>query len=1508
MGEVRVVPSGKVYRQIFDAEVQLVKTLEEARKKRIPRSFTLNGRNVPSTETLGTGGRTNPSQANFIWAQSLPTDSSVEIQEINGEEPLTTLKVARKKQKKLAEQEVHGLDDVIVSEKCGSDIIERWQERKQQTHEKTVDSLHEELTLLSGDFEPLFIEAGDALLHNLSESERETEELMQKIDKDSDLHDFTLEGLCELWDCVSQQTLKRREWIEELDKTFTLYECERAQKVAEVLKRYTKSLEEISFLMPFDIHRLIHKESMMINQAFLANRRALGKLHMNLLESNLKMEQTQHLRWKERLHDWKAYKSQMAVEEFKRFLSSQQLQTPEGVQRDLAEMREIQESLNRRRLSLLQSLSAIVPPQCTNKMVEEWCSSLCQVNEKIDRVNMRYMNRLHLSYEQFWQSCLERIDQYKEEMLKFCLLSEKEIQQTVDTEFMPLVGSCQTEQEKEINIMDKAFEALAKSTSEKTTALCQFIRDAAELWGIHTSGLAGKEEILREKLEKIRQAHEQEHQMMEAKLDILLDKLRQENTEEMLKSTLDKAQNSLKEIGTIYDHFCEGQVAAVSLYPDMVLQELQAYAAAVKDFFNVRDESPARNEDAAPGSEGEDGKNVTSVEQEEHPELTKDDGSTVTSESSGVPRAQSEDPNLKDVPAEIFTTSDGRRYAVLKPAPPVIVCQDPECPSLYTELVLLTESTLMDTIKRIRGEFFEHLDQWHTTTHLNSKIFTDAKADEFRNELKVRLHLHEPRATRIELDIHNVRAAELLIHKDRVHRHCKGVTEALNNIKNEFTELCEEEKTLTSEFRKHIFSMEAICVNATKSEKVEALFASLSSELDSHMGTIQACLRQFRQKLETTMGNLRDTNAAFIKCFRLFSEGGTFSPEEIETFKKSLEKTSNHVDATDESIMLDLEGMEARCLEQAMEIITKFEDKFQYHAVDLSFMEKIQRLLTNTQVKLKKEVASCNLQMESISNSFTDFEKMIRPFSKPGRYTPRVTPDELYTFTLTIMEKVNECCRFLGCLLDLDSATSVPESPLQGSFAIAARYQSFKQEAMVTFQNDGLLQPSRMGKPAVEDVALRVIQNILQTQKTRVIVELPEDSAEKAQGGTASAPANQTTAQSTSRPGSVVYFNQTKSSSSSSDPKNAGVGRTSSTSIKRFRKPTRFDKRFQVFGPKVEEEPTNFKEVITAILWESNDVLLALAEEFYKKKDKRPITRPEFLPESFENCGEMLNQKLLVYQKQVDDYYNCCVLDFRQQVTEFEQQLPLVPRLMIENLGSKYLKDMEAIVSQAKQAFVGPQRELDAKQAEYWNLLRPRVGHPASASQLDSLCDLEKQRQREQLRLIDMSEGEVRVCVLKQAEEFAHALATLTECILLKLDEFLTVDEIQPGTVESASQRTCTLIRRKQSGFPLEMKEQDVPLIQRGSRTWPGLTYFEPKNSADEETIVKKTASIKTAKTTLGHTSVVETRDRVYKELWTTYEAALESNKAERAERWTNTMHWEAGWKDGAWRIGQLYS
>lgn len=59
----------------------------------------------------------------------------------------------------------------------------------------------------------------------------------------------------------------------------------------------------------------------------------------------------------------------------------------------------------------------------------------------------------------------------------------------------------------------------------------------------------------------------------------------------------------------------------------------------------------------------------------------------------------------------------------------------------------------------------------------------------------------------------------------------------------------------------------------------------------------------------------------------MFSDGGNFSPEEVDTHKKKLEKLANKIDSSEGFVMADLEGMEARRLEQATEIANKFEDR-----------------------------------------------------------------------------------------------------------------------------------------------------------------------------------------------------------------------------------------------------------------------------------------------------------------------------------------------------------------------------------------------------------------------------------------------------------------------------------------------------------------------------------------------------------------------------------------------------
>ena len=49
-------------------------------------------------------------------------------------------------------------------------------------------------------------------------------------------------------------------------------------------------------------------------------------------------------------------------------------------------------------------------------------------------------------------------------------------------------------------------------------------------------------------------------------------------------------------------------------------------------------------------------------------------------------------------------------------------------------------------------------------------------------------------------------------------------------------------------------------------------------------------------------------------------------------------------------MLADLEGLEGRRQEQVSDIVTKFEDRFKHHMVDLLFLEKLGRWLTNTQV------------------------------------------------------------------------------------------------------------------------------------------------------------------------------------------------------------------------------------------------------------------------------------------------------------------------------------------------------------------------------------------------------------------------------------------------------------------------------------------------------------------------------------------------------------------------------
>lgn len=58
--------------------------------------------------------------------------------------------------------------------------------------------------------------------------------------------------------------------------------------------------------------------------------------------------------------------------------------------------------------------------------------------------------------------------------------------------------------------------------------------------------------------------------------------------------------------------------------------------------------------------------------------------------------------------------------------------------------------------------------------------------------------------------------------------------------------------------------------------------------------------------------------------------------------------------------------------------------RFKSHMFDLIFMEKIARWLTNTQVKIKAEVANSNSQAQRLMQHLSDLDRRIDACEKPN--------------------------------------------------------------------------------------------------------------------------------------------------------------------------------------------------------------------------------------------------------------------------------------------------------------------------------------------------------------------------------------------------------------------------------------------------------------------------------------------------------------------------------------------
>ncbi|ELU16401.1 hypothetical protein CAPTEDRAFT_163477 [Capitella teleta] len=1311
--------------------------------------------------------------------------------------------------------------------------------------------------------------------------------------------------------------------------------------------------------MPEDLSRMLDVESQLINQTVLSNRRAYGDLHSRLMMADIEREKNLHTQWVVRHEDWKHLHAELACNHFKEFMESDEITNPPQAAAVAKEMMEEQKRLNQERISLIEELLEMKPPSSTKSFIYQWNQKIIDISKQIDDVNQDYFSKLCLKHEEVCQSCLAEVEKMRLDLVERGICTDKEAPKILEQKCIPLVGQRQAEFEQKLEEMDKNFESENNIVLGSLKSLFKFSQGAAHIWDVHELGLAKQERKLQEDLDGCRQKHDNVNQDGEANLDIMMDRMRQDSTEGALGASLKKVLEMMDRLKQGYYSFHRDQIDLVSVYPKMVNAELKKYDSSVCKYFSVKrkgnevgwQHSPVRQSNIFSLFKDEEGKKrEEEVEEkkeemgEEEPKENGEEKLVFISYDFGLNasmfscKQEVTEVNIPTAVSDVLTSAKGTTFYVLTVAGEHGVSREEksdesaetELPS-YIQMIHISSSFINSIKERILLNFVDHLEDWNQHALQRAQNVVAAKTEELHSELDLRLHLHEPRPRRAELDVHNVRAAELVMHSERVVRHCKGIQQALGELKHRFNQMMEQHNHLAVQFKQEIEALEVIFINATKSSRF-----TMNLEQDKFMDVIRASLRQFRQHLDETLQMLRQSNASFIRSFKLFSDGGNFCPEEIEEYRKKLEKMSQKIDSSEGFIMADLEGMESKRLEQASKVAREFEDRFKHHMIDLLFMEKIARWLTNTQVKIKAEVAESNFQAQRLAQMLTDLLRKTDACQNPNLDKESVTPQQLKDFMLTVFELFHQRCLFLDCLKKAIVRPPSGGAIMQGPPSLGMTSAFYFAGQRVGF--GGINSMNKPGKAPVDDSSIGTIKNILQTQKNRLrfgadanMDEPPHQPqynmgskvklAEPSEVDKKSRQSQRSNTDSKSVRSSQRSANasETKATADTSKRGNSGYSVMRSKAMK-------IDRKYFVFGEMADErEDTYFLGKIRHILRDATDGLLAAAELYYRQKGPRTVTRPQALRETFDQCADVVVAKLQSYFAQADDYHNQCLQEFRSQLTSLEKQAVPIPGCIINDLLQREISSSEDERKRLQEEYWQSSKKLQEAKNLHQAEMRPSLGHPQQSNELNDLCGKEALRREDSIASLERQATQQKEAAEGHGQAFIETLASVCEHLLLQFDSMVCIDDVDKGRVDSKKHPTSELLRRKMAGLPLE-DDEDKNALPRGKNTWQGIPRTElsshgdaPKESASKKSLSglagrldkgktqDLTASVTTAKTTLGHSAVIEARNEAYKKYKEYFSKTLQSIADERTTHLVDEERWTDSWRVGVEKVKALY-
>ncbi|XP_037536764.1 coiled-coil domain-containing protein 180 [Nematolebias whitei] len=1313
MSQSREVPDGKAHRQVFEAQAQL---------------SLLAGCRDRGTVSVSSEDSDGPSN----------TSSRRQLVSRGGDDVIA---------------DVTCLPVSVVNKHSRSDIIDQMKKRKSQKHNKTLEQLQTHLTHLAQMCETDVRTACEQLLSSLRDANLRLDTLRDRM---RHLEHISLQEVHGLWGEVEKEIRMKRTSFSELDVKLRDVEKRRSDKIRVLLRKHCGLLEQISFLPPPHVHRLIHAEATKLNQSLLVNRCSSARLLLCLQEQNLQQESSLHQEWENGLDLWRSSRIHETVDQFRAVCSRDEVQQLISDQQN-----QTQQDLIEQRCDIISKICLLVPPTCSPALVSDWFDELTAVNQQTDRLHSDLLHQLRCLNEQTRQNHLAAVERCKE-ALSVHQVSDKQVDDIINSQILPLIGRQQSQDDERLAALEVCSSSVACHAVSISRYVFDVMRAAALLWETHRCRLKRREEELQQHLNDIRQSQQQRIQKRTARVDVLLGRLRQESSKDALNMSLEKTVQSLEDIEDSCRQCVTDQWEVLDRLPALLMEELVSYSRSICSFFKL---SPAYHLSVQPSSTRTTELDLeTSGETETlKPDQTAEKnrvscqnqrGSTQNSHKH-LSEAESSLLRLCDISTIItFTSTGGTVYTG-----PAFKCPAPDLSSSLQQeahLSLFPADLLTHTLSRTRTLILDHLEQNFQDLLSSSVTMVTSRKEAVRLEQELQLQQLKPEYIRTH--IYEPRLAELQLHQQRVDVHCQEMLDVLSSCRTEQQQLQISTSSQNQNLLLTLSNMEEEVQEANSVRRLEALGSALQDCLDRHVKETQRCRARFRHSVQSRLKEGGRRTAELLGSFRMFSEGGDFTPHEVKMFQKRLKEETKRVSGTVESIYAELELFESRSLQQVREASARVEGKLSALKAEMEFTEKIEKIIRSAQIQIKTEAASSNQQQSVISSRLEDIKRTMG--------NKQVSPDEVCCLLSSAHEDISKRCQYLDFSLN---------SAVQDSAVLTAHPKSRRQVRVST--QTGSLQLSRTGVDLHEDPVVGVVRFSL-------VQDSGADHVQRRRRASA---------------GQSLVQRQQRSTESVSSPSSRKGCRPVRTDI-------RAERKFQIFGSKQEAElnPHSFSSAVQSILWRANNSVLQHVEDFYRNK----LSSFFLLPDSLDQWAEGTQKRLLGYQEQARRFLSESKQEVVKQLSVFRELLSSLPPILISNHeqqqgawlreevggGRKKLEELMAISDKEK--------SLNIRQLRF--SLRD--------DELQALNSREELRQQQLHSSVIRTHMELQECVHIRAEQFVTSLASLSEKLLHQLDELMSPAETRTtGKHQPTEYSSVTMETGSETGSELSsLKHEEV--------------------------------------------------------------------------------------------------